>query len=53
MTHYETFLQRLNPDNRYLVEERVAIKVESGITEENAEKQAVDEYKEELERKGK
>jgi len=48
---YNQFTARLNPDNRYLIEERTAIKEDSGIDKETAEKQAMEEFKQEMERR--
>lgn len=51
MTKYQALHARLNPANRYLLEERKAIKMDSNIPEDIAESHAVEEWELEIERK--
>jgi hypothetical protein len=44
MTKFDSIYARLSEDNKYVLDERVAIKMDSGIEEEEAKEQAVNEY---------
>lgn len=43
MTKYQNLKPRLSTENLYLYEERIAIKMDSGIPEKEAEEQTVEE----------